>query len=450
MILSDKAFSIESMRLDSLVNIDEITLLVGEHFLKKSVLFQLLASLACVVAAYAIFFLITKTVHFHTSSKKRDEQLQRILLTTSIPFFLSAVLWTLVAASREFSWDFEVSQTLAQFSTAWLFVRIALLIKMQPSLKKLVPLFVYSGTLLAVFNLHSHMLEIMGNLSLNLGEIHISLLSLLKGGTLFLLLLWGTVHASRRAERSIKKATDIDPSHQELFAKLVRIILVICSVLISLSASGINLSAFAFFGGAIGVGIGFGLQKVVSNFICGIILLLDRSIKPGDVISLEEGRSYGEITKLGARCATVRTRAGKEHLIPNEDFIVQKAVNWSLSDNMVRLSIPMRAGLDSDVEQVLELLLKATKGIDRLSVKKPPGVRLLGFSESAIEVELRVWINDPKNGVSQVKSDIYIKIWKLFKLHGIAIPHAQTDLYVHRLHKASQTLEDLANRNAKD
>lgn len=429
--------------MDSIASFNEFSTLLAGHILKKSVLLQIFTSIVGFVCGYALYSLLHKTVRFHTNSTKRDQLLERIFAATCLPLVVTVILWTIVAACREFRCDFEVCQAFAQFSTAWLFVRSIALIKMQSSLRRILPIIVYSLTLLAVFNLLSQLTLIMGNLSLTIGEFHISMLSLLKGGSLFLILLWGTVHASRRVERSIKKTTDIDPSHQELFAKLVRIILVIFSVLISLSASGINLSAFALVGGAIGVGIGFGLQKVVSNFICGIILLLDRSIKPGDVITLEEGKSYGEITKLGARCATIRTRAGKEHLIPNEDFIIQKAVNWSLSDHMIRLSIPMRAGLDSDVELVLQLLLESAQGIDRITFKKEPSVRLRGFSDSAIEVELRVWIKDPKNGVSKVKSDIYVKIWKLFKQHGIKIPHAQSDLFLQGLGSPSEVLEAL-------
>ena len=396
-----------------------------------NVIFQLLTIVGGLLFAYILYFILKRIVGVRLSRSKPLERFKKIMQPIAFPLGLALVQWTIVAAAREFDWEYGLNQTFAKFITAWLATRCISLFNIQPEFKRLATFAIYSATLLAALGLLPRLVSMMGSFSLNIGELHISLLSILKGGSLLLALLWGTIKASSWLELRFRKKGNIDPSHQELFTKLIKVVFVTFSILMSLSISGINLSVFTVFGGAIGVGIGFGLQKIVSNFVCGIILLLDRSIKPGDVVALENGKSYGEITRLGARCVTVRTRAGKEHLIPNEEFITHRSENWSHSDNYIRLTLPMRAGLDSDVNLVLKLLLEAAEGVDRVVEEdKLPGVRLRGFSESAIEFELRIWINDPENGVSKVKSDIYVRIWELFTKHGITIPHAQRDIHI--------------------
>jgi small-conductance mechanosensitive channel len=346
------------------------------------------------------------------------------------PLLWAFIQWTIVATSQEFHWYLGFSSFAAKFITAWVLVRGLSLFIYDLGLKRVVSVFVYTFTGLSILGLLSPMAAILEGVALNIGDLHISLFSILKGALVFYLLLRGTILFSRWVEKKFKGSKKIEPSLKELFIKLIRTFLIVSSVFLTLGSLGIDLSVFAVFGGTIGVGLGFGLQKVVSNLICGIILLLDRSIKPGDVVAFDGGKSYGEINRLGARCVSVRTRSGKEHLIPNEEFIIHKSENWSLSDSLVRLALPMRAALDSDVPLVMKLLIDATKGVNRVMITPAPGARLRAFSESAIEFELRVWINDPHNGVSKVKSDIYLNIWKLFKSNGIVIPHPQRDLHI--------------------
>lgn len=357
-------------------------------------------------------------------------QLKRIGQVLLTPLLWSFIQWTIVATSQEFNWDYRLSHIAAKFITAWLCTRGVSLAVTERSMKRLTSTFIYVFTALSVLGLISPILALMESVALNVGDLHISLFSVVKGIIVFYLLLWSTIIVSRWVEKKFKRSKKIEPSLQELFTKLIRTSLIMFSILLTLGSLGIDMSVFAVFGGTIGVGIGFGLQKVVSNLICGIILLLDRSIKPGDVIALDQGKSYGEINRLGARCVSVRTRSGKEHLIPNEEFIIHKSENWSLSDSLIRLPLPMRAGLDSDVPLVMQLLLDAAEGVSRVLKDPAPGARLRSFSESAIEFELRVWINDPQRGVSKVKSDIYLNIWNLFKKNRITIPHPQRDLHI--------------------
>jgi len=191
---------------------------------------------------------------------------------------------------------------------------------------------------------------------------------------------------------------------------------------------GIDLTAFAVFGGAIGLGIGFGLQKIVSNLISGVIILLDRSIKPGDVMKV--GDTFGWINSLGARYASVVTRDGTEYLIPNEDLITQQVVNWSYSHDAVRLKILIGISYKSDPRKAIALCFEAAREESRILENPPPNVLVKGFGDSSVDIEIRIWIRDPKNGVSNIKSAILLRVWDKFHEHGVEIPYPQRDVHL--------------------
>ena len=195
-----------------------------------------------------------------------------------------------------------------------------------------------------------------------------------------------------------------------------------------MTSIGIDLTTFALFTGALGVGVGLGLQRTVSNLFSGIVLLLDKSIKPGDVI--EVGGTYGWVTSLGARYVSVETRDGTEFLIPNEDIITNQVVNWSHKSDRVRLKVPVRVPHDSDLDQALVLMREAASYPERVLAVPAPNALIMAFGESAIELELRFWIKDAQNGVHNVKSQVLYEIWRLFRQEGIQIPYPKRDLYV--------------------
>jgi small-conductance mechanosensitive channel len=213
-----------------------------------------------------------------------------------------------------------------------------------------------------------------------------------------------------------------------LFAKLSKLLLIAVAVLAALQSLGVNLTALTVFSGAVGLGLGFGLQKAVSNLVSGIILLLDRSIKPGDVIAL--GSTYGWIQSLGARYVAVVTRDGTEHLIPNEELITRSVENWSHSNNLVRLKLPIGIAYGADVRQAIGLVVDAAREVGRVLPAPEPNCLLKNFGASSVDLELRFWINDPHNGLSNVKSEILLGVWDRFREGGIELPFAQRDLHL--------------------
>ena len=283
-------------------------------------------------------------------------------------------------------------------------------------------------TLLEISGLLEPTLAGLEQIGFGLGSIQITLLGIIKGILMLLFLIWMSIWLSGAAESQMHKMPNITPSMEVLFSKILKVTLITLSILVGLSSFGIQLSSLTVLGGAIGLGLGFGLQKVISNLISGVILLLDKSIKPGDVISIDD--TYGWINKLSARYVSVITRDGRETLIPNENLITNQVENWSFSDTKVRLRSPIGISYNSDVRKAIELCKQAALNVDRVLKTPPPQCPVKGFGDNSVDLELRFWIQDPANGITNIKSEIYLEIWDLFHEHNIEIPFPQRDIHI--------------------
>ena len=271
-------------------------------------------------------------------------------------------------------------------------------------------------------------LKSLDSVAVTIGTTRVSLLWLSKltvsVGFFLLVALW----LSAVLEKRLLQSKTLSAGLRVGLAKTARLSIVTVGFLVALNATGFDLTGLAVFGGALGVGIGFGLQRITSNFISGFILLFDRSIRPGDVITI--GNSFGWVQELRARYVVVRDRDGVDTLIPNENLITTQVINWSYSDLNVRVKIPVQISYKDDPEQAMALMLEAARASGRTLTDPPPVCRLMKFGESGIDLELRVWISDPQEGLSNVRSDINLAIWRAFKQHGITIPFPQRDVHV--------------------
>jgi len=271
-------------------------------------------------------------------------------------------------------------------------------------------------------------IKTLDDLAVSFGDSRLSLLSILE---LFTAVVFFVVMANwltRLIESQARRSPHITPSMRVMLSKVSKFSLYGLAVLFALKSVGIDLTAFAVFSGAIGVGIGFGLQKIFSNFISGFILLFDRSIRPGDVISI--GDRFGWVQSLHARYVVVKDRDGVETLIPNENLITSEVVNWSYSDRAIRQRIPVQISYENDPEVAMKLLIDATVDKPRVLKNPEPAARLIGFGDNGIDLELRIWINDPEDGVANVVSDVNLSIWKSFKENNISIPFPQRDVRI--------------------
>jgi small-conductance mechanosensitive channel len=261
-----------------------------------------------------------------------------------------------------------------------------------------------------------------------LGRQGISLLDVLNALLTLGICLLAGAWLSSLATRKLMASTRLSIGLRVGIAKFARLFLLVVAGLIGLSAVGIDLAALTVFGGALGIGLGFGLQRIAANFISGFILVGDRSIRQGDVITI--GDRFGVVRELRARYMVVRDRDGVDTLIPNENVISAEVVNWSYSDRAVRLKLPVQISYRDNPREALALLLKAAEGHPRVLRAPPPTSRVIKFDDSGIALELRFWIQDPEDGVNNVRSDLHLEIWDLFEQAGITIPYPQRDLHL--------------------
>lgn len=234
--------------------------------------------------------------------------------------------------------------------------------------------------------------------------------------------------------RLIRQLHRLDPAQQLLGEKLAGIAVWIVLLLIGIDVLGISLTALTVFSGAFGLAVGFGLQKTFGNLIAGIILLMDRSIKPGDVIAVNGGgsaaRTVGQVNRIGIRAVSVVTRDQIEYLIPNELLMTSTVENWSYSTRDVRLKVPVGIAYGSDVTLAEQLMLQAAQENPRVHADPAPSVWLTAFGESAIQFEIQLWIDDPEAGVDNIRSDVLKRLWHLFHQHGVRLPYPQRDIHV--------------------
>lgn len=325
-------------------------------------------------------------------------------------------------------WPHRLMTIAASLQTAWVIIRLTSGLLRNPLASRLVASVAWAIAALNILGLLDQTVAMLDSLDVNFGDFRLSALSAIKGLAVGGFLLWAALALSRFTELHISRSVSLTPSIQVLTAKAVKILLVTLAIVIALSGIGIDLTAFAVFSGAVGVGIGFGLQKVISNLISGVILLLDRSIKPGDVIELEG--TYGWVNKLSARYVSVVTRDGVEFLIPNENLITQNVVNWSYSSKEVRLRAPLGVAYDTDLPTALKVCMEAAGSLDRVLKNPAPNCLVTGFGDSSIDLELRFWVRDPEAGAGNIKSAVYLAVWEAFRENGITMPFPQREIAI--------------------
>jgi small-conductance mechanosensitive channel len=272
----------------------------------------------------------------------------------------------------------------------------------------------------------------LNRVSLLPGRTQLSLWSLLKGLVIVTAFLVVTSLIARAIERHVMRLDQLAVSTRVGVSKFAYFLLLGLGMLLGINAAGVDVTTLNVLTGAIGLGLGFGLQSVASNFVSGFVLLMDKSIKPGDVISFTgltgaSAGNFGWVQELRGRYVVVRDRDGVDTLVPNQNLITSPFINWSYSDQRVRLKLPVTVSYDDDPEVALQLLLQAAENHPRI-LRDPPAVsRLISFEAYGMLLEVRFWIADPVNGVNNVRSDVNRAIWRIFRAHGVTIPVPQQE-----------------------
>ncbi|MDN5000583.1 mechanosensitive ion channel family protein [Bradyrhizobium sp. GCM10027634] len=315
----------------------------------------------------------------------------------------------------------------AKLGLAWLAIRLLTSVLRNAFFVRLVSVAAWFVAALSILGQLEATVDLLDSYAIVLGGLRLTPLLVLKAGALLIFALWLTNIASNFAESKINSTTDLTPSVQVLLIKIIRIGLLAVAIVIALGTVGIDLSALAVFSGAVGVGIGIGLQKIVANFISGIILLADKSVKPGDLVTI--GDNTGRISAMKTRYISVAAGDGREFLVPNEDLVTQKVVNWTYTDKNTLVKIPFGTNYDADPKLVCKLAIDTAATHPRAQKAKPPNCILTEFAEAGMKFSLTFWLADP-DGMDNVKSDVMLALWDAFKREGIRVPYPVREIRI--------------------
>jgi small-conductance mechanosensitive channel len=305
-------------------------------------------------------------------------------------------------------------------ATAWIVISILASLIHNKLINRLVATTAWTIAALSILGLLDDTVAALDARGIAIGGLRVTPLLVLKTTALLLVALWAAFTASDFIDRRMQTMTELTPSIRILLGKLIRIATISLAVVVVLGAVGIDITVLAVVGGAVGVGIGFGLQKIVSNFVSGVILLADKSIKPGDVISV--GDQVGLVTTMGARYTSVDTRDGREYLIPNEDLVTQRVINWSYTSSLVRVDVKFSATYSTDPRKTQATAIAAAQSVDRVLKHPAPVCHVTTFGTGAVDYELWFWVDAPSGGITEVRSAVMLALWDRFEREGIGIP----------------------------
>lgn len=397
--------------------------------------FQLGAVLLCAALGLALGQLARRAYR-----RRFEQQLRAEAFFGKVFRAVERVVWLSVAgalltvagvAFRSLDEPARLLDVATTLTLAWIAIRLASGLILNRFWGHAASVSVWVLVALDVVGLLDPLLAFMDGLGMNFGDARVTLLQAIKAVLLFVLLYQLAANLSRFSDEQLRRNAQLTPSAQVLFGKGVKFSLFALAFVLALSSAGVNLTSLAVLSGAIGVGVGFGLQKIFANLVSGVILLFEKSIKPGD--TLEMSGVYGVVTSLNARFTSVQTRDGKEYLIPNENLITNDVVIWTHTDPNVRLKIPVGISYDADPRLALQLMEESARKVRRVLPDPAPAGRLTGFGDNSVDLEVRIWIRDADQGVVNVQSEVLLNIWDAFKEHNIEIPFPQRDIHVRSL-----------------
>lgn len=406
-----------------------------EYFWTHDILYQSLIILVCFISGGIFYRMIRKRVaaaidksELPVRAKQELANIKRLIFALA---FLTALFLSFLATTIEgINIGNGVIVGTMKILLAWIVIRIALQVIANTFTRNVFAVIIWVIAALSILGVLDETTATLDAIGFSIGEFRLSALAVIKGMLSLFALLYIAIFASTLIERSVFKAKSLTRSSQVLLAKVIRITLIGCALIIGITSAGIDLSIFAVFSGAVGLGLGFGLQKVVSNLFSGLLLLLDKSIEPGDVIELEKSQTFGWVHHMGARYTEIVTRDNKSYLIPNEELITQNVVNWSHGKKLIRIMVAFRVHYESDMHRVIEIAKTAATRPARVLASPEPVCLMVEFGDSSVEFSLRFWINDAEAGVSNIKGEVLLSLWDAFKENGIRIPYPQREVLI--------------------
>ncbi|NQZ13885.1 MAG: mechanosensitive ion channel [Alphaproteobacteria bacterium] len=352
----------------------------------------------------------------------------RLLTPTLMLIFLFIGVKAIMLAMVDTSVNF--SEAVMKLLLAWIFIRILVQLIENRFARNIFAFTIWGLAALSIFGILDQTMTTLDAIGFNIGEFRLSALSVTKGILGIFILMYGALFVSNIVDKRISGVRSLNPSSRVLISKITRVTLFISALLIGITSAGIDLSLFAVFSGAVGLGIGFGLQKVISNLFSGMLLLMDQSIKPGDIIEMDG--TFGWVNHMGARYTELVTRDNKSYLVPNEEFITQQVINWSHGNTLVRIETEFGVHYDSDPYLVRQLGIEAAKKPERVVDSPAPVCHLVEFGDSSLNFVLRYWIKDAEKGIVNTKGEVMLALWDALKENDVQIPYPHREVFVHK------------------
>ena len=404
---------------------------VDTHVLTTDTMLQSVLILAAGVFAAAIHYIVRRPLAHAIGHSHAPPRIKRLMHAARRLAFAIAWLILLVIARAGAPDDMGLGfiNAVINLLSAWVVIRLLTQFIGNYFVRNILALSIWVIAALKIVGVLDPVRNALDHADLSIGAYRISALSVIKGGFALCILLYGAIFISSMIERRVLLSRSLSPTSKVLVAKLVRVALIALALLMAATTSGLDLSVLAALSGGLGLGLGFGLQKVVSNLFSGMLLLLDRSIKPGDIIEVQNGQ-YGWVEKMGARYTEIITRDNKSYLIPNENLITQEVINWSHGNTLLRVEVDFGVAYESDPRKVMALAIAAIAGLPRIVPEPLAECSLISFADSAITFKLFFWIKDAENGIYNIRSDVYLALWDAFKANGIGIPFPQRVVHV--------------------
>lgn len=396
--------------------------------------------LALILTAFVLAYVVFRSIKGAVSKgidrtglpyplKQALHNLKRLLILLLALLFL----FPLQVLSKQglAGFEFGIGSAVIALLTAWIVVRMLLQFIQNKAIRSFLVPFVWLIAALNILGIMDEASAVLDAAGMSIGEQRISLLTLAKGLLAIVFLIYLANFVSGLLENKVNKAQAFSSVSKVFLIKIIRIGLLTLAILIGVTTAGIDLSLLAVFSGALGLGIGFGLQKGISNLFSGFLLLIDKSIKPGDVIELQNG-AFGWVARMGSRYTEIVTRDNKSFLIPNEDFITQQVVNWSHGNSLIRIEVKFGVSYESEPRRIKQLVEEAALKPDRVVNRPAPVCHLVAFGDSSVDFSLRFWINDAQEGLTNIRSEVMLHIWDVFKENDIRIPYPHREVFIHK------------------
>jgi small-conductance mechanosensitive channel len=421
------------IRYDQILDYDRVFSVIEKTMSTSSFYWQSLSVIACFIAAYFLYKISFKFISQKISaaaSVKTHNTLRRYVLPNLYPALALILLCPAYLIFAQFFHEAIIFQTTVKLIALFLFLSFIRISSNSHVIANIAGLFLVPTLILDIFGAFDLAIEFLDQFAFNFGKIRISLYLLLKASVILLIVIWFANLIKHKSKHYIENNTNIRPSTKTILGKMLDIMIYPIVALVALDVLGVDLKAFAFVGGAVGVGVGLGLQKIASNFISGLVLLLERSIEVGDIVELNNGAIYGTVKRFGGRYTLIETVDGKEIMIPNEEMIVNRVANLTYSNNRGRVEVVVGISYDSDPEKARQIMIEAANQHPRCIKNPTAECYVTEFGAYDIKLLLHFWVENVSDGRFTPRSEVMMQIFKIFKEEGVRIPFPRQDLSI--------------------